>query len=88
MQINYYPWNIQALSTWIDTEQAKFSNFDTFAQATGLRASTLWEWRWLQKFDITLEQINALAKYRNWSSAQVIQWLGISKMHLEDLERT
>lgn len=86
MQVNYYPWDIQALVAWLETEKSKFNNFETFARTLGISSSVLWEWKGLCKLDISLEQINTIAKYRNWSVSKTAQWLSISKLHLESLE--
>lgn len=85
MQINYYPWDTQALSAWIEAEKVKFKSFETFAQTLGISSSSLWGWHGLHKFDISLKQIKAIARYRNWSLSETAQWLSISRIHLESL---
>ncbi|MBD0267319.1 MAG: hypothetical protein ICV77_03400 [Cyanobacteria bacterium Co-bin8] len=86
MQINYYPWNTQTLSSWIDTEQAQYNSFEDFAQAVEISSQVLWRWKKHLLFDIKLEQINKLAKYRNLSFVEAVEWLNICKAHLEILE--
>lgn len=88
MQINYYPWNTELLTEWIATEQSKYPNLDAFEKVIGISSITLFKWRKGQCFDITLEQISAVARYRDWTFTQTVLWLGIKQIHLEELSKS
>lgn len=86
MQINYYPWNTQALSDWIKTEQAVHDgSLDAFANALGISSRIVQGWREYQLVDITLAHLKAITQYRNWSFKQTIEWLDLKAVHLETL---
>ena len=87
MQINYYPWNTQNLIDWLSSEQAKYDSLERLSEALNISSLTLWKWKRHQLFEITLDHINALAKYRNWDVTGVVQWLEINSFHLEDLRK-
>ncbi|HEY9302511.1 MAG TPA: hypothetical protein VIQ31_40330 [Phormidium sp.] len=87
MQINYYPWNTDLLKAWIATEQAMHADLEDFSKAIGIKPDVLLKWKRVQFVDITLEQINALARYRAWTFAETILWLGIKDFHLAELKK-
>lgn len=87
MQINYYPWNTDLLQAWVASECSMYADPEAFSKVIGIPSKTLLEWRSSQFFEITLDQIHALARYLDWTFAQTVLWLGIKDFHLEELER-
>lgn len=85
MQTNYYPWNVQSLVNWLNEECSKYESLEAFSQVIGIAVFSLTEWKMYQSLNITLEQINALARYRNCDLMQTVQWLGIKEFHLQEL---
>lgn len=83
MQINYYPWDTEALSLWVKTEQLEYRNLELFAEELGLSLKEVQSWKDDPVPNITLEHIRAITKYRHWSFDQTIEWLRIRSMHLE-----
>ncbi|MDB9527948.1 hypothetical protein PN498_18285 [Oscillatoria sp. CS-180] len=85
MQKNYYPWNIEALLAWLDLEQSSFKSLQAFAQGLGIPYYTIKEWRTNAMPDITLSQIQQIARFRRWSLSQTFEWLELKQSHIDYL---
>ena len=88
--LNYYPWNTKALSDWLKSEISLGKDISYLSQTLSIPERTLKEWlasssscSWSI---ITLEQIQLIAFYRDWSLDRVLRWLDICSAHLKELE--
>ena len=82
---NYYLWNVEALSDWIKFEISIGKEPSQLANDLDVSRHILREWQIRQSMNITLEQIEAIARCRGWGFDRTIDWLEICPEHLEEL---
>lgn len=87
MTINHYPWNIQALVTWVKQELARGKTLETLAGDLQTSPDVLRDWTMSPAPLIGLDEVRALAHYRGWGIDQTLQWLGITPVHWEEMLR-
>ena len=85
MKIAHYPWNVQLLADWLKAEISTGKSLLELANALRISQKILLKWLTLPAPLITLEQIQAIARYQNWDFDGTVQWLGIGLVHLEEL---
>ena len=85
MKIAHYPWNVQVLADWLKAEISTGKSLLELANALRISQKILLKWLTLPAPLITLEQIQAIARYQNWDFDGTVQWLGIGLVHLEEL---
>lgn len=82
MRAGYYSWDLDGLIDWLDLERPKYDNPIAFAKALGVSLDKLKAWTVQRLPTIELEDLNALAKYRQASLQSTADWLGITPNHL------
>lgn len=82
---SYYPWNTRALSDWIKSQLSTGKTLVELSNSLQIPQYILREWRVLPSVNITLGQVQTIARYRNWSFDRTVEWLGIRPAHLEEL---
>lgn len=85
MRVAYYPWNLRKLVNWLNTERPGYESPIIFAESLGVPLERLQLWTINQLPAISLEDLNALSKYRQCSLNQVVEWLEITPSHLSSL---
>lgn len=85
MSRNYYPWKVQVLIDWLKLELATSKNVTSPTDGLPVPLDMLDDWMVNPSPDITLQQIQAIARYQGQSLEQTTQWLGIKPAHLEAL---
>ena len=85
MKIAHYPWNVQALADWLKAEISTGKSLQELANALCISQEILLKWLTLPAPLITLEQIQAIARYHSWDFDVTVKWLGIGLVHLEEL---
>lgn len=85
MTQNYYPWNIQALSEWLQSESKQYANNRELANALGVSVDVLNLWLLNSVADINFSQLQSIARYRQWTIAQTAEWLRILPAHFEEM---
>ncbi|GAB4385657.1 MAG: hypothetical protein Kow00121_50840 [Elainellaceae cyanobacterium] len=71
-------WDKQALADWLKAEkESKAMTYKELETALGLHYGTLDWWRLKLVDELSPRSIEAIARYRKWSSTQVKAWLKI-----------
>ncbi|HEY9880919.1 MAG TPA: hypothetical protein V6D29_20845 [Leptolyngbyaceae cyanobacterium] len=83
MSRNYYPWNVRVLVDWLKAHK------DAAPTSSSLPVplDMLDDWLINPSPDITLQQLQAIARYQSQSLEQTAQWLDIKPAHLEELKQ-
>lgn len=87
MTINHYPWNVQALTTWINQEVARGRTPESLAAALNVSPDVIQGWLFSPAPLISLEEVRAIAQYRGWGIDRTLEWLGITPAHWEEMLR-
>jgi hypothetical protein len=85
MSTSYYPWNVQALVSWLKLELSYHDNMQSLAVALQLPISVINAWFRGELPTITLQQVRHIAQYRRWSVGQTLQWLELKPAHVDEL---
>ncbi|MEL6381433.1 MAG: hypothetical protein AAFQ89_02965 [Cyanobacteria bacterium J06626_18] len=87
---NYYPWNTRALADWLELEMTTGRSLDELAEDLRVPRKLLREWLRTASpsiwSTITLDQVQSIAHYRDWSLDEVAAWLDIGTAHLIELK--
>ena len=81
---SYYPWNTNALISWLKQELVHHEKQHLEA-ALHIQRHVIRAWLSDPIPTITLAQIHAIANYRGWSVNQVIDWLELRPGHVQEL---
>ncbi|MEM9004549.1 MAG: hypothetical protein AAGE59_13630 [Cyanobacteria bacterium P01_F01_bin.86] len=89
--VDYYPWNVQALATWLKSEIAAGKKRPELAEALQIPEHILKQWLLASSSaawsSITSKQLQSIARYRNMKLVEIVRWLDICPAHLENLKK-
>lgn len=81
---SYYPWNTEALATWLRQELRHHEKHNLETRLK-IQKHVIRAWLTNPAPPITLAHIRAIAEYRGWHVNQVIDWLQIRPSHRQEL---